>query len=176
MFAEFRKSTKQDKPSIYEAINLLGQQQHSFSVLSEFYKEIPVTDYLGRHFMLCVIGEMRKLEGLPFLREIVWSPLPKMKRNVYLSERQFEAIVRAKAVQGIAYLRTKEAYKELIKVMQTHESPIVRIGAIEAYKWNLGYNEKKLTELKQILPKEYHVYINRRSRHKMLDHGKITKK
>lgn len=176
LFAEFRKSTKQDKPSIYETINLLGQQQHAFSVLSEFYKEIPAKDYLSRHFMLCVIGEMRRPEGLSFLREIVWSPLPQVKRNVYLSERQFEAMIRAKAVQGIAYLRTKEAYKELIKVMQTHESHIVRIGAIEAYKWNLGYNEKKLTELKKILPKEYHVYVNRRGRHKMLHEGTISQR
>ncbi len=171
---ELRRATKEDMPSAYEAISLLGQQPHGFSAMHEYYNQIPATDYAGRLFVLSIIGEMRKPEALPVLRELVWSPLPPGKRQVYLSKRQLEAMVRVKAVHGIGYLRTEEAYQELRKILQNHESPIVRIGAIEAYKWNRRYSEETLAELRRILPKQYHPYVNRRGRHRMVHEGTIS--
>jgi hypothetical protein len=173
---ELRRAAKEDMPSAYEAISLLGQQPRAFSAMYEYYNQIPATDYPGRLFVLSIIGEMRKPEALPMLRGLVWSPLPPGKRNVYLSKRQLEAIIKVKAVHGIAYLRTEEAYQELRKIIQTHESPIVRIGAIEAYKWNRGYHEETLAELRRILPEQYHSYVNRRGRYKMVLEGTILQR
>jgi hypothetical protein len=165
---EIGKVRRAEMQDVYEAMDLLRKQPNIVKALSNYYKANEAKDFNGRHLTLKVIGELRRKDAFPLLKEIIWEALP--PRNVENEavdtiEREKEVIIKMKAIHGIAFIRDdngdyyEEGEKELKKIMKAHESKVVRIEAISAYQWNHGDKKKTASDLYQILPIEYHKYV-----------------
>jgi hypothetical protein len=163
IIAEIARGTPKDLPSIREALGILSRHPHARDAFHSYYRGLPRANYRERLFALALIGELRAHESLPLLHEVVWAPLPGspdvLDQQDGMSEQRSEETVRIKAVHGIGYLRTKEAFEELKKIMRGHESKILRVSAIDTYLWNRGDSPEAMAELTDLLPKKFHPYI-----------------
>lgn len=163
IIAEIKKASQADKPMIYEAISQLSDHPRGAQSLQTYYGALPASAFRDRHFTLAIIGQMRLDKNFEFLKTIVWAPLPAESPRVDqadgLSDRRQEEIVRAKAIHGIGYLRSAEAFSALNKIMNEHESRYLRTIAIDTYLWNHKDDPKVAKALKKSLPTEYHGYV-----------------
>jgi hypothetical protein len=159
---EMKKARYSDLPAIYEYLQRLRQVPAVVSVLAEMYRQEQTQNYDSRAFVLGIIGEMRRLDALPFLREVVWRTLPQPgSTKCGLTARELEEIVSVKALQGIAYVRTPEGFQETLKIILEHESPHVKISAIDAYMWNSGDTREAAQKLYQTIPADLHKFVER---------------
>ncbi len=153
-----------DKPMILEAIGALAEHPNAAEALQAQYQAMPSRATRDRHFMLAIVGQMRSDKNLQFLEQIVWAPLPAHSERADqadgLSERRQEEVVRMKAIHGIGFLRSPEAYSALRKIMMEHESAFLRTIAIDTYLWNQQDSPKIAAELRQVLPAEYRDYVD----------------
>jgi len=157
-----KKATLSDLPSVYDYIHKLSKYPDVVEILIEQYQKELRQNYDERAFILGIIGEMQRPDAFPFFREIAWSPLPKPENVIdNMSDRQKEEIVVVKSVQGIAYLRSKEAFDEIIKIILKHESYHVKISAIDTYMWNSGDTKEAADTLIKLIPSDLHKYIYR---------------
>lgn len=163
IITEIARGAPRDLPSIREAMGILSRQPYAHAAFQSYYRALPPANYRERLFALALIGELRAHESFPLLREVVWSPLPGTPtvsdQQDGMSERRSEETVRIKAIHGIGYLRTEEAFEELKRIMREHESKILRASAIDTYLWNRGDAPEAIAELTKLLPKEFHPYI-----------------
>jgi len=157
------RSKRQDLSSVLLALRLLSEQPNVVSALSHYYHGLDKQDFSKRILTVKVLGALRRNDSLPILRSIVLEPgnqegeSPKYQ----LGKRNYDDIVRSRAIRGITYLRTSEALKETIHVIKTHPSRAVRIEAIEAYMWNLGDSEAAAATLYRVAPEVLRRYITR---------------
>jgi hypothetical protein len=122
-----------------------------------------VTDHTRALVVLGLLGEMRTDEGEAFFRELVRQPLPEKGTEVEgeILEQTALAQLQAKAVDGLAYRRTKEADAEVRRLAGEHASIIVRAEAISAYLWNRGDTDAARLELAPYVRKGEEIYLDR---------------
>ena len=120
---------------------------------------------------------MQRPEAISQLGEVVWAPLPAADGLAEgLGSRDFEEMVQAKAVQGLAYLRTPEADRAVLDVIADHEALHVRISAIDAYMWNHDDSRAAARQLYELLPKELHPYVERPRFHQGMSTEEFNKR
>jgi hypothetical protein len=125
------------------------------------------SSYQGDHSRaligLAILGELRGPEGEGFLREFVRMPLPREGTVVEgeILEQTALATLQAKAVDGLAFLRTPEADAEVLRLAGEHESIIVRAEAISAWLWNHGDTAEARKALEPRVRPEERIFLNR---------------
>lgn len=140
------KSVPSEREDARAAIARAGNSSVSNPVarhLCEFAHGAMGTDHTLALLHLAILGELKNpTVGLGCLRDILWTPLPtEGTPDVELGdfiEVESLATVQAKAVDGLAYLRSPAGDAEVLKAIESHPSRIVRAEAIDAYLWNHG--------------------------------------
>jgi hypothetical protein len=161
LMRDLRATKATERSAVYEALSLLGRHSAAVELVAEEYRRLETTDYAGRVFAVGALGQMRRPEALPILRDIVWAPLPPAIESEYLSPREHEERVRMRAVYGIGYLRNEAAFAELVRIIQTHPSHAVRIAAVRSFAWNKNFHPEALTNLRSTADERYHRFISR---------------
>jgi hypothetical protein len=139
-------SAPSEREDARAAIARAGNSADSDSVaryLCRFAHGALGTDHTLALLDLAILGELKNpTVGLGCLRDILWTPLPTEgtpdpELGGFI-EVESLATVQAKAVDGLAYLRSAAGDAEVFKAIQSHPSRIVRAEAIDAYLWNHG--------------------------------------
>ena len=121
---------------------MLMSAREDQDVINAFIEEINKgqrTDHSRALLGLALLGEMRSPLGEKFLRQFVNQPLPKGGTETEegeIVEQIAVATLQAKAIDGLAYMHTASADREVLRQVQQHSSIIVRAEAISAYLWN----------------------------------------
>ncbi len=143
--------------------------------------DLPASD-IGQHLLLLsVIGEMRqpafveplvKFIGLP-PNSIAEEQSNQRTCGACISYIDAAALLKARAVEMLAWLQTDEAFEAALGFARYHESRVVRVAALDAYTYNhqdspdaleraraaARHNEAKLVGLprftREINPKEF---------------------
>ena len=121
------------------------------------------SDFTSSLLALSVLGEMRSPVGRDCFQKLLHRPLP--EKGIVADGENVEqtklAMLQAKAVDGLAYLRAPVTDREVLWAAGKHPSRIVRAEAIEAYLWNhKDSKEARTTLLKYVQPKE-RVFVDR---------------
>ena len=112
---------------------------------------------------LGLLGEMRTYDGAKFLVEFVRMPLPKEGTYIEgeLQEEAQQAMLQAKAVAGLAYMRSADFDREVLYQSGKHPSVIVRAEAISAYLWNQGDSLEARKLLSSYVRPEERLFLDR---------------
>ncbi len=171
------KATKGDVPVIADVVARLRKQPGAVEAMARQYRQLPAEAIEQRLVVLSMLGEMKRPDAVAQLREVVWAPLPPAdSQGELLTERDFEEMVQAKAVHGLAYLATPQADAAVLEVIERHEALHVRVSAIDAYMWNHGDSPKTAAELYRLLPADLHMYVERPRFHSGMDRKEFTRK
>ena len=170
-------ATKGDLPVVAEVVARLRKQPGAVEAMARQYRQLPAEAIEQRLVVLSMLGEMKRSDAMAQLREVVWEPLPPADSQAeLLTERDFEEMVQAKAVQGLAFLATPQADAAVREVIEKHEALHVRVSAIDAYMWNHGDSPETAAELYRLLPAELHLYVERPRFHRGMDRKEFTRK
>lgn len=171
------KATNRDLPVVAEVVAGLRQQPGAVEAMARQYRQLPTEAVEHRLVVLGILGEMKRSDALAPLREVVWAPLPQADSlPEKLTARDLEEMVQVKAVQGLAYLKTRQADAAVREVIKNHEALSVRVSAIDAYMWNHGDRPEKAAELYRMLPEELHPYVERPRFHRGQDAEEFTRR
>jgi len=112
---------------------------------------------------LSLIGEMKSAIGMDCLTKFVSQPLPEKGTVVEgeILEQTSLAMLQAKAIDGLAYLRNEKADRLVVEAAAKHPSRIVRAEAIAAYLWNHNYDAKSKELLKSVIRKDEVIFLDR---------------
>lgn len=121
------------------------------------------TDFTRALVTLSILGETRSGEGQQCLTRFVHLPLPQgglvvQGENV---EQTALASLQAKAIHGLAYLRSPTADQEVLKAAQSHPSVIVRAAAIHSFLWNHASSPDARTTLQEYVRPEERIFLDR---------------
>ncbi len=110
---------------------------------------------------------MRSPAAEEFLRQFVNQPFPEggtRTEEGEILEQTALATLQAKAIDGLAYLRSPRADEEVLAQVQRHPSIIVRSEAISAYLWNQTDKEMARRNLLQRVRKGEERYLDQVTR------------
>ena len=156
------RATNRDLPVVAEVVEKLRQQPGAVEAIARQYRQLPAEALEHRLVVLGMLGEMKRSDALPQLREVIWAPLPPADSQAdKLTARDVEEMVQVKAVEGLAFLATPQADAAVREVIAKHEALHVRVSAIDAYMWNHGDRPETAAELYRLLPAELHPYVER---------------
>ena len=95
-------------------------------------------DHSQALLVLSLLGEMQSPFAAECLNRFMKLPFPKTGTLVdgEIIEQTALGTLQAKAIDGLAYLNTKESNAIVLDAVKNHPSIIVRAEAIEAYLWN----------------------------------------
>ena len=173
--AAFSKSRSGDLRRFTDALAAVREQPQLVASIVAHYQRLPQPNHTERITTLAILGELRRPDAMPFLQQIVWTPMPSRQPVAEgLTQRDFEEMVIVKALQGLGYLRTPESDKALVDVMQHHESRAVKIAAISSYMWNHDDTSEAAQALYQILPAELHKFVERPRFHRDMDRNRFN--
>lgn len=113
---------------------------------------------------LAVLGEMKNKEvGMPFLVQFASQPLPEKGTLIdgEIIERTSLLQLESKAVQGLAYMRDDVADREVMKIISSHPSRVIRGEAINAWLWNRQDSQAAREQLAQLVKPEDRILIDR---------------
>lgn len=121
-------------------------------------------DHSRSLLVLSLLGEMKSSFGAECLNRFMKLPFPKTGTVVdgEIIEQTALAMLQAKAIDGLAYINTKESNEIVLDAVKNHPSIIVRAEAIEAYLWNHRDNLKAAREtLGRYIRKGEEIYLDR---------------
>lgn len=136
-----------------EIRNALAAERDNKQVVNVLCEEIfkaQKEDHSQTLLVLSLLGEMRSPFGAECLNRFMNLPFPKTGTRVdgEIIEQTALGTLQAKAIDGLAYLNTKESNQIVLDAVKNHPSIIVRAEAIEAYMWN---HRDKLPEARKML-------------------------
>ncbi|MEW6332028.1 MAG: hypothetical protein AB1560_11265 [Pseudomonadota bacterium] len=148
------ESRREDLSSVYTSFRVLSEQQNIVSAIELYYLNLPESRYAERLLSVKLLGALKRADALPLMRTIVEAPERHAGSLGESREREYsdEAIIRKRAIRGIAYLQTAEADKELIRLMTAHPSLEIRKEALWSFLWNKNYSEKAVATVRNVLP------------------------
>jgi hypothetical protein len=120
----------------------LAAARDNQDIVKAFTEEITnaqKTDHSRALLALALLGEMRSPAAEEFLKQFVNQPFPQdgtRTQEGEIVQQNSLAQLQAKAIDGLAYLRSPSANEEVLKQVKDHPSIIVRSEAISAYLWN----------------------------------------
>ena len=149
-----------------EIRRMLAEARDYKAVAGAFCEEADRTaqsDFTRSLLALSVLGEMKSPVGEACFQKLLHRPLP--KEGIVADGENVQqtrlAMLQAKAVDGLAYLRTATADREVLWAVRKHPARIVRAEAIEAYLWNRkDSQEARATLLKYVQPEE-RIFVDR---------------
>lgn len=134
------------------------------SLIAEF-ENARTTDFSRALVLLSLIGEQRNPEGVAFLIEFVWRPLPKGGREIQelgmSAEAEAMERLQVQAANAIPYARTEKALQAALEIAAKHPLKAVRIEAASSYLWNQHNSEQARRALAAVLRKDELVVLDR---------------
>lgn len=121
-------------------------------------------DHSGALLSLSLLGEMKSSFAGDCLNRFMKLSFPTTGTVVdgEILEQTALAQLQAKAIDGLAYLNTKESNAVVLDAVRNHPSIIVRAEAIEAYLWNNRANlQEARRTLSQYVRKGEEIYLDR---------------
>lgn len=116
------------------------------TVLDRLLEELwnlPVRDDARHYLLLSTIGELRDGRAGTELARFIWQPderISSVEQEVVEDGCGFgpsaAELLKARAVEMLAYLGTSEAVEETLRVAADHDAPAVRAAAIDAHLFN----------------------------------------
>lgn len=121
------------------------------------------TDHSRALVALSLLGEMRNRAAEPWLRDFVRRPLPREGTlvNGEILEQTALATLQAKAIDGLAYLNSESANREVLNAVAQHPSRVVRAEAIDAYLWNHQDSQAARETLRRYVRKDEQIFLDR---------------
>lgn len=132
------KSMVNEQEDARDVINQASQNDGVAQALIDEVEATQKTDHGRALLVLAILGEMKNPIGTAFLRDFAVRPLPESGTLVdgEIVEQSAQAILQAKAVDGLAYLRTEAGDEAVLQIIAEHPARIVRAEAINAFLWN----------------------------------------
>ncbi len=149
-----------------EVRRLIGEARENTNVAAAFCDEASraaVSDHSRALLALSILGEMRSRVGEDCLRKLLHQPLPEKGTLAHgeIVEETALGMLQAKAVDGLAYLRTAKADEEVLWAVAKHPSRIVRAEAIEAYLWNHTDSAEARATLQKYVRADEAIFLDR---------------
>jgi hypothetical protein len=156
-------STTEEQEIARQLIAAAAQHPGVVQALIAEVENVYRTDHSQALLILAILGEMRSPVAEPFLRDFIDRPLPSTGTVVdgEIIEQTAQAMLQAKAVAGLAYLRQPSSDQEVLRIIAQHPSRIVRAEAISAYLWNHGDSpEARRLVFRHVRPEEQ-IFVDR---------------
>jgi hypothetical protein len=120
-------------------------------------------DHSRALLVLAILGEMRSPYGEKVLRDFVQLSLPESGTEAggEIVERTALATLQAKAIAGLAYLRSTTADEQVLRAIAEHPSRIVRAEAVDAYLWNHGDSAEARAVAARYVRKGEEIFLDR---------------
>ena len=157
------------KSQIDAGVEGLRRQPHVLTAIESVYAGVTRERTDFRLLLISLYGELRRKDGIDFLQEIAWQPLPPQETSDYLTPREKEESIQAKAVQSLAYLRSETADSLVLNVVSTHPSRLVRIAAIDAFVWNHPADPASLKRLLEKVKPGEEAYVGMQHFHRAIN-------
>ena len=116
--------------------------------------------------VLALVGEARSKFGEECLARFLAIPFPEKGTVVdgEILEQTALGTLQAKAIDGLAYLKSDSGDKLVFEAIAKHPSRIVRAEAIAAYLWNHDNSDKAKEALKPYVRKDELIFLDRVTR------------
>lgn len=156
-------STKDQDELVRRAIAAARENTDILKALCEEAFATLESDHSRALITLGLIGEARSPVGADCLARVLARPLPERGTEVEgeILEQRTLAILQAKAIDGLAYLRDGKADELVLNAAGKHASRIVRAEAIAAYLWNHDNNEAARQTLQSVIRKDEMIFLDR---------------
>lgn len=143
---------------IREEISRIAKDPQIVDALAKQLLTLPVKD-IDRHLMiLATLGEMRNPEAIQPLVKFIWSDQPFITESAAGKDDSISTTffnhtgaLKARAVEMLAYIGTKEAYEATLEVIAKHIGAEVRIAAIDAFLFNHRDSPEAKAELAKVV-------------------------
>jgi hypothetical protein len=163
-FIEWAASSTRDQAEIVrKAVAEAGRNPDIMGTFCKQAFEKQPEDHSGALVVLSLIGEARSKHGEECLVKFMALPFPEKGTVVdgEILEQTALATLQAKAIDGLAYLRSDTADKLVFEAVAKHPSRIVRAEAIAAYLWNHDSSDRAKEALKPYVRKEELIFLDR---------------
>jgi hypothetical protein len=156
-------STQKDRETARRGLAEVRGNRQIGEAFCDYARRARYTDHSRALVTLGLLGEMKGAAGEACFREFLAMPLPTQGTVVdgEIIERRALASLQAKAVDGLAYMRTPQAEEEVLRLAREHPSRIVRAEAINAYLWNHGDSEEAKQALRQRVRQDEEIFVDR---------------
>jgi hypothetical protein len=131
-------SRKSEHELVRKTIAGAAENKEVAGVLCDEAFKAQKEDHSRALLVLSILGEMRSSDSAQCLNRFMAIPFPQAGAVVdgEIIEQTALATLQAKAIDGLAYVRTDVGDKAVLEAVRSHPSIIVRGEAIEAYLWN----------------------------------------
>ena len=156
-------STKAHEEVVRKALaNARGNQDIVRAFCNEAFAKQD-SDHSRTLVTLALLGEVRSPHGEECLTKFVSQPLPDKGTIVEgeILEQTALATLQAKAIDGLAYLRSESADRVVLEAVAKHPSRIVRAEAIAAYLWNHKYSADARKILESYVRNDERIFLDR---------------
>ena len=121
------------------------------------------TDHSRALLVLAILGEMRSSVGAECLERFMRLPFPDSGTVVdgEIVEQTALGTLQAKAIAGLAYMRTARGDEAVLRAVAKHPSRIVRAEAMNAYLWNHGDTPQARATLRRYVRKGEEAFLDR---------------
>lgn len=156
-------STQKEKETVRRGLAEVKENRQIGDAFCDYAKRARFNDHSRALVTLGLLGEMKSAAGEACFREFIALPLPTQGIVVdgEILERTALASLQAKAVDGLAYLRTPQTDEEVLRLVREHPSRIVRAEAINAYLWNHGDSVEAKQVLRKRVREDEEIFVDR---------------
>jgi len=156
-------STQREKETARRTLAEVKGNRQIGEAFCDHARQVRLRDHSRALVTLGLLGEMKSAAGEACFREFLAMPLPTQGTVVEgeILEQKALASLQAKAVDGLAYLRTPQADEEVLHIVREHPSRAVRAEAINAYLWNHGDSEEAKQTLRKHTREGEQIFVDR---------------
>jgi hypothetical protein len=156
-------STAAEHERVRGVIDQVSGNESILRALCSAALEERTKDHSRTLIVLAIIGETKSDAGERCLTEFVNLPFPASGHYVQgeILEQTALGTLQAKAVDGLAYLRTATADQTVLRLIREHPSRIVRAEAISAYLWNRGDSGEAKAALAGVVRPDEKIFLDR---------------
>ncbi len=145
-----------EKERVRGEINKMSRDTTISDLLFERFDRVSTGDISYSLVVLSIIGELKQTRNISRFEKIVWQRIPASSSDLHggLDSADLIEILASKAVESIAWIKTPESDKSILRVIREHSSQPIRAAAIDAYLFSKGDSEEAKQYLLRIVRKE----------------------
>jgi len=152
-----------ESEDVYKALSAARENRAIAEAFCEEVSRSVMSDYSRTLVTLGLLGAMKSPVGTECLVKFLHRPFPAQGAVIdgEIVEQTAMGMLQAKVVDGLAFLRSADADKEVFWAVREHPSRVVRAEAIDAYLWNHNDSaDAKATLARYVRPDEK-VFLDR---------------
>lgn len=168
-FKEFSLTSFAERKNITKAVDNLKSHPLLTDTLMSMYDFFSDDMEYKKYQTMQILGGLQDSKCLDFFEKEIWKNELHSEKKTYPKENtkkkgcqlKYKHNLKIKAIHGLGYLQSQEAYQKLEKIMQHHKILSLQVAAIDTYMWNHKDSPKTANYLYHILPKPFHPYVQR---------------